>query len=492
MAWTDGLDGARRGVGLEGDRSAQGGIPMAEIVSALSFALDLTEDAVPGHAVRSCLFGMRIAEELGLGVGEKSALYYALLLKDVGCSSNAARTCQIIGADERRLKREVKFEDWTRATWSGTKMIWRNMMPEAGPLTKVVRLAQIGLQQRQTNQELIEIRCDRGASIMRKIGLNSEAAEAVRCLDEHWDGSGFPDGRKGRAIPLAARILLIAQHLDVFSCEYGAVAALHALEERSGRWFDPELVAAARSLDRRGVLWKGLGEASARAAVLDLEPGERTMADPARVDCICEAFADVVDAKSSFTFSHSIGVTGAAMQIGEQLGLAPERRELLYRAALLHDLGKLRVPNSVLDKPGKLDAGEWQIVQEYPMLTRRILERIGAFRELAIIAGQHHEKLDGSGYPDGLRANDLSPEARILAVADVYGALSEDRPYRAALSLEEIRSIMRRDIPTKLDPDCFEALMAALHGGGEVAACAAGQQARPPQEEPEKAQFALA
>ncbi len=437
-------------------------IPVAEIISALSFALDLTEDAVPGHALRSCLFGMRIAEEIGLGQLERSDLYYALLLKDVGCSSNSARLCQIIGADERQLKRAVKLEDWTRLTWSGIQMVWRSLPTGSGRLERAGRLLGLGLAQQRNNREMIALRCDRGASIVRKIGLPDEAARAVRHLDEHWDGSGFPGQLKGREIPLLARILSVAQTLDVFAVEKGRLAAIASVKERSGRWFDPDLVAAAESLDRDGRLWRDRQDEASRAAVLDMEPGEKLLAGAEQIDLICEAFAEVVDVKSSFTYAHSRGVTEAALRIGEGLGLRQDRMQLVRRASLLHDLGKLRVPNTVLDKPGKLDEAEWQVVKEHPVLTQKILERVGAFRQLALVAGQHHEKLDGSGYPYGLHAEDLSLEARIIAVADVYGALSEDRPYRPGLPIEEIRRIMSKDVPFKLDADCYEALLKTL------------------------------
>jgi putative nucleotidyltransferase with HDIG domain len=178
-----------------------------------------------------------------------------------------------------------------------------------------------------------------------------------------------------------------------------------------------------------------------------MEPGYALRADERQIDNISEAFADIVDAKSSFTFQHSLGVTKAAMRIAGELGLSPERKKIIYRASLLHDLGKLRVSNSILDKTTKLDENEWSVVQKHPGLTREILGRIGAFREIAEIAGNHHEKLDGSGYPFKLAGHELSLDARILTVADIYGALNEDRPYRPGLSYEKIRSIMSSEIP---------------------------------------------
>jgi len=445
---------------------------LAEIISALSFALDLTEGAVPGHALRCCLLGMRLGSELGFSDIQLADLYHALLLKDAGCSSNAARMCQIIGGgDDRRVKSGVKLEDWTRPrqpSISAVRLLWNSVLPHQGPFQKIGRMVKIALTQHSNNREMIELRCDRGASIVRKIGLSEQAALAVRALDEHWDGSGYPDRSTGTAISPLARVMAVAQHLDVFALERGPATAMQVLGQRSGRWFDPEVVKAAESLHRKGALWMQCLPSSAhtpvqserftRFAVLDLAPPQIAGTSPSHIDSICEAFADVVDAKSHFTFSHSVGVTSVASAIAGVMGLNPERKQLLHRAALLHDLGKLRVPNSILDKPGKLDADEWSIMREHPALTASILRRVKQFHELASIAGSHHEKLDGSGYPDGLRADELSLETRILTVADMYGALTEDRPYRAGYSHEQAIEIMIHEAPTRLDADCFRAL----------------------------------
>jgi HD-GYP domain-containing protein (c-di-GMP phosphodiesterase class II) len=446
-----------------------GTISLAEILSALSFALDLTEGAVPGHALRSCVLGMRLAEELELTDAERGSLYYALLLKDVGCSSNAARLCQIIGGgDERRVKAGVKLEDWTRPSQpkpSTLRLLWETVLPEASAVQRAVGIVRIGLTQHRNNEEMITLRCDRGAGILRKLGLGDVAAEAVRGLDEHWDGSGYPEGREGRAIPLGSRILAIAQHLDVFASERGTQAALDVLRERSRRWFDPELVQVIDRLHREGRLWRwalpDTPEWETRQAVLDLAPRETQELGGADLDRICEAFADVVDAKSSFTFRHSVGVTSAALRIARNLGLSNTSLRFVNRAALLHDLGKLGVPNSILDRTGQLDAAQWQVVQEHPRLTNEILSRIGSFGELAFVAGAHHEKLDGSGYPNHLTREHLPLEARIITVADIYGALTEDRPYRAGLTHEQALAILQQEVPHRLDADCVEALSLA-------------------------------
>lgn len=442
---------------------------MPEIISALSFALDLTEGAVPGHALRSCVLGMRIAAQAGLAQDELSELYYALLLKDVGCSSNAARMCQIVGGDDRAIKAGVKLEDWTepgKPKLSTLKLMWNTVLPEANFVERIARIAKIAATQHAHNAEMIGLRCDRGASIIRKIGLAEATAHAVFSLDEHWDGSGYPERLKGENIPVLARIAGVAQHLDVFASETSPEKAIAVLIERSGKWFDPELVSIAASLHKQGTLWTdalaSVGESQLRAAVLALEPVESRRLGADQIDRVCEAFSDVVDAKSPFTCRHSRGVADAALAIATTLGYSEARTRMVHRAALLHDLGKLRVPNSILDKPGKLTAEEFSVVKEHPGLTQQILGRIPAFQEMAVIAGAHHEKLDGSGYPNALGASALSPEARIVAVADVYAALSEERPYRESLDLSQVAAIMTKDIPHKLDPECYEALLFAL------------------------------
>jgi HD-GYP domain-containing protein (c-di-GMP phosphodiesterase class II) len=154
----------------------------------------------------------------------------------------------------------------------------------------------------------------------------------------------------------------------------------------------------------------------------------------------------------------SLHTFGHKSAVGQYRQIRSAQRQLLHRAALLHDLGKLRVPNSILDKPGRLDGAEWSVMQEHPVLTSAILHRVPQFRELASIAGAHHEKLDGSGYPNHLSAHELTLESRILAVSDVYGALTEDRPYRAGFTHEQAMAIMEKDAGLKLDADCFAAL----------------------------------
>jgi len=445
-------------------------VSLSEIVSALSFALDLVEDAKPGHAVRCCLLGLRIARRMGLSEAEQTDLYYALLLKDSGCSSNARLITSWVGGDDRTVKRDAKLLDWTQRSVASIRLMWRNAPAGSSVLSRIRRLYRMAQIPEGISAELIRARCERGADVAYRMGMSDVTAEAIRSLDEHWDGCGYPDCLRGDHIPLLSRIMLIVQHLDIFASEFGTAVALYTLKERSGRWFDPDIVRLVSEMDHevpeegtRPALWQDLWSGNEHEIVRQNEPGLALQADDDRVDRIAEAFAIVVDAKSTFTYAHSVSVSGIAVAIARQMHLEPERIRILYRAALLHDLGKLRVPNTILDKTGPLSESDWNIIREHPGLSRQILERIGAFAEVACIAGAHHEKLDGSGYPEGLTASQLPLEARILTVADMYSALTEVRPYREHRPVAEALVILDGLAPREIDPACLAALKRHLH-----------------------------
>ena len=438
---------------------------MSDLISALSLALDLTEGQPMGHSVKACVLGMRIADILNLPLEERSNLYYALLLKDAGCSSNAARMYEIFGGDERMAKKEVKTTDWSRITMDGLDYLSRNVMPGKSRLERVLAIANIAIRRKEQSEELFQLRCERGGQIAKKIGFSEVTTEAIFSLDEHWDGKGFPRGRKGSEIPLLSRIMNLCQTLEVFAAIGGLQDAFQVIEDRSGTWFDPEIVASCRELERDTKLWEMIEGQNVRQHAIDLEPlSVFAYADDAKLDNVCEAFADVIDVKSPYTNQHSRQVTHYALAIGKRIGLADADLTIVRRAALLHDIGKLSVPNKILDKPGKLTAEEWETVRLHPYYTQRILERISGFSHLAFIASTHHEKLDGSGYYRNLRATQLPMSSRAITLADIYDALTAKRPYRDAMPVEKALSIMAKEVPHALDQACFEALKAEVQG----------------------------
>lgn len=199
----------------------------SEVLSALSLALDRVEGQPEGHTVRSCFIGMTLAGRLGLGEDARSALFYALLLKDAGCSSNASRMSALFDADDLEAKRKVRTVDWTSLPHAALYAA-RAMSPEGSLWRKAGRLLHLGVQGQRASRRLIQIRCERGAEITRLMGFPEETAQAIRSLDEHWDGAGHPDGLKGDEIPLLARICSLAQSVEVFYTAHGPAAAEEA------------------------------------------------------------------------------------------------------------------------------------------------------------------------------------------------------------------------------------------------------------------------
>ncbi|HEY0701305.1 MAG TPA: HD domain-containing phosphohydrolase [Candidatus Acidoferrales bacterium] len=432
---------------------------MFEIISALSLALDLTEGQPMGHSVNSCVLGMRLAAELKLSKKDCADLYFALMLKDTGCSSNAARMFEVFGGDEIKAKREVKTQDWSRVTPEGLGYLMRNVLPGKPAHERLMAIAQVALNRDKQAREFTEIRCERGAQIAKRLGFSERTAEAIQYLDEHWNGKGYPKGLRGEEIPVLSRIMNLVQTLEVFAMLNGPADAFQVARERSGTWFDPEMVRAAAVLEEDQGLWPTLHNGSARDRVIEMQPeGDVRIADDAAIDNICEAFAGVIDAKSPYTHEHSQRVTKIAVAIGDRLGLGPKDLVILRRASLLHDIGKLSVPNSILDKTGALTTNEWETMRLHPYYTQRILEKIQGFQHLAFIASTHHERLDGSGYYRNLRSTQLPVGTRALVVADIFDAMSSTRPYRAAMPVEQVFAIMARDAPRALDARCFEAL----------------------------------
>jgi putative nucleotidyltransferase with HDIG domain len=455
-----------RTAGPPGPPSAAGGsgLHQSELLSALSFALDLTEGQPFGHTMRSCAIGLRLAEELGMGVTERSALYYALLLKDAGCSSNAARIASVFGSGDQEVKYGMKLVDWHRRV--RVALSTARQVGEGTSLLSRLRYFVGIARSEELTRELIQIRCDRGAAIVRQLGFPESTAEAVRCLDEHWSGLGYPDGLRGERIPLLSRIALLSQTMEIFFAANGPEAAVRVARERRGSWFDPKLVDLVRGWERDRAWWERLRSPDLGQWLVDAEPTPtpRTMDDTA-IDTVAGAFADIIDAKSPYTYCHSRNVADYARGTARAMGFADQEQLVLFRAGLLHDIGKLGISSRILEKNGPLSPEERLEIERHPVYSWQILSRIGAFREFSRVAALHHEKLDGSGYPWKLKAAELTPADRVLCVADIYEALTADRPYRAGLPPERAIGILRSEAGSKLcatSVDGLEAYAASL------------------------------
>jgi HD-GYP domain-containing protein (c-di-GMP phosphodiesterase class II) len=436
-------------------------IALSGVIGGLSYALDLTEGEPPGHAVRSCQIGMRLAQALELDSTTRSHLFYALLLKDAGCSANSARMAALFGADDHVAKRTSKRVDWARAF---PAFMWslRTVAPDGSWRARADRLLAVK-REGEVTRALMQARCDRGAEIAYMLGFHPETAEAIRALDEHWDGGGQPRGIRGDEIPLLGRILCLAQTAEIFHAAGNVEAAWAVARRRNGGWFDPDLVTAFGDIRGDAAFWDSLRDED----LSPWEPMDRLLtADDERLDRIADAFALVVDAKSAWTFRHSERACAIVVSMATSLGEDSETIRDLRRATLLHDIGKLGISNRILDKPAKLTRGELATVRRHPVITERILERVPCFRHLAPLAGAHHERLDGQGYPRGLTAAELTRPMRTLVVADVFEALTADRPYREARSSAQALAMMRANVPARIDREAFSALERLVSNGG--------------------------
>ncbi len=433
-------------------------IRFSEIIAALSVALDITQGHPEGHCMRTALVGMRLAEELRLSVADRSALFYALLLKDLGCSSNAAKITYLFGADDHLVKRSIRMIDWTSAGQS-FKNCWTQCAPGGSLIEKLLKMAAMAKSGVEGARKISEVRCERGADIARMLRLPEATSQAIRSLDEHWDGKGQPYGTAGQAISLLARICCLAQTVEVFFTTYGLEAALDVACQRRGEWFDPQLVDALQAFKSDTGFWNRLLGDELVVELGRWEPEDTVLlADDACLDRVAEAFAKVVDAKSPWTFQHSTRVAEIAVGVSQQFGCTPQLQRDVRRAGLLHDIGKLGVSNLILDKPGKPTEEEFDQIRKHPDYSQQILQQVGAFQTLADVASAHHERLDGRGYHRRLGGGQLPWVARVLAVADIYEAMSAKRPYRDAMSWDRIQQIMTADAGNGVDPDCLRAL----------------------------------
>ncbi|MEO9823984.1 MAG: HD domain-containing phosphohydrolase [Paracoccaceae bacterium] len=440
-----------------------GDLYVGEVLGALSYALDLTEGQPPGHCMRAAYIGTAIGAEIGLHGDQATDLFYTLMLKDLGCSSNAARICQLFLTDDLMFKHNHKLAGVSIR--QALSFLMKNTASDE-PLAKRLKVVAGFLKDADgISKDMFETRCQQGHDIAREMGFSEEVAKGVACLDEHWDGGGHPMGAKGDDIPLFSQIALIAQVIDVFNTSGGKEAALGEISDRSGKWFSPDLVKAAHSVGASIDFWQELGRPDLDQRLLESRPSQSKwkMTDE-KLDQIVGGFAKVIDAKSPFTHGHSARVALYADLLAESFGFEDTHRKWLERTALLHDIGKLGISNSILDKPAGLTDDEFALMKKHPIYSEAVLMRVGAFRPMAKVAVAHHERIDGKGYPYGIGGDALTLEMRILSVSDVFDALSADRPYRSAMPLDKTYAILNDMSGTALDANVVAHLKEAIAG----------------------------
>jgi HD-GYP domain-containing protein (c-di-GMP phosphodiesterase class II) len=430
---------------------------LSELVGVLSLVSDLGMGRPMEHAMRQCLVALELGERAGVGEADRAALYYAGLLAWVGCHVDAYEQAKWFG-DDHALKSSVQRVDFANVRADLAFMV-RNL--GAGkPLPSRVRagLVFVGGGGMKDLETMLENHWRAVESLAIGLGLDERVRGTIKQTFERWDGRGAPDGAAGGDIMLTARLLNLADVVEVYHRDGGVEAAVEVARARAGTQFDPAVVElfCACATD----IFDVVDATDSWTAVMAAEPGGRDPLDAPSLDGALEAIADFTDVKSPYTLGHSRGVADLAGAAAEDVGLGAGAAADVRRAALLHDLGRIGVSNGIWDKRGALNVSEAERVRLHPYLTQRTLAASPGLRELGEIAIQHHERLDGSGYPRGLTGETMTPSGRVLAAADMYRAKTEPRPHRPALDALEAAAVLRDEVRAgRLDGDAVDAVL---------------------------------
>ncbi len=404
---------------------------LAELMAALSLATDLGMGQPLEQALRTCLIARALGERLGLRGEELSEVYYVALLRFLGCTADAHEMAGMAGGDEIAVRAAI-----APVLGGPPREFAAHVVPQVGagqgPLRRARLVVGMMAGGRERAREGIRAHCELGENLAQRLGLPGGVRAGLGAAFEQWNGGGMPDGLAGEAIPLPARIVFVARDVEVLHRLRGEAGARDAVKDRRGAAYDPAVADAF--LGAAGDLVAAAETGSPWEAVLESEPEPRPWVPEPRLDGVLAAFADFVDLKSPFTPGHSREV--AALSAAAR----PADAVWLRRAGLLHDLGRAAVPNGIWDKPAPLTEGEWERVRLHPYYSERILGRVKALRPVVAAAGMHHERQDGSGYHRGSQAGDIPVQARILAAADAYQAMTQPRPHRAAMTPDQAAS----------------------------------------------------
>lgn len=439
-----------------GGRGARTGPRRSELLAALSLAIDLGLGQPMEHMLRSCVLGLRLSDELGLERERRSRVFYATLLSWIGCHAESHELAGLFGDD-------IGFRSGAyRVDKHGLPLARYLLSRVAGDDPALVRAGRVMAflaTGRTAMTRVIGSHCVSAGTLAREVGISDDVAAMLGFAFERWDGAGLPRGARREEIPLEMRVVHLVDTAEVYLRERGPAAAVSMARARSGTHFDPEVVDVFCA--RAPELIDGLFEDDAWRSTVESAPDDALLSG-AELDVVLAATGEFVDLKSPFTAGHSRGVAALAEAAARHHGLDPHVQQQLRRAGYAHDLGRMGVSNAVWDKRTPLTAAEQERVRLHPYLSERILRRVPGLETIAALAGAHHERLDGSGYPQGTGAEAQADAARILAAADSYQTSIEPRPHRPALEFDEAASRMRAHAADqRLDASAVEAVLAA-------------------------------
>jgi HD-GYP domain-containing protein (c-di-GMP phosphodiesterase class II) len=430
---------------------------LAEIIASLSLATDLGNAFPLEKALRNTVLAVGLGQAVGLSGQDLSDVYYLSLLRYLGCTAFAHELAAVV-QDDNAMRGLLAPVDG-RPVPEVLRTAIRGLDRASGPVARARAVGRFVTRGKNLKPQMVAADCEVAARLATRLGMSQGVRRGLAYIFAQWDGSGIPSAAKD-AIPMPARILLIVHITELWYRLAGPDGAMSALARERGRSFDPQLADAFFPIAKAR-----LAEISVKSVwqiALDCEPEPRPWVPTSRLDDVAAAFADFADLKSSYTLGHSSGVAKLAMTAAQLAGIDTDRWNAIYRSALLHDLGRVSVPTAIWEKPGRLTAAEWERVRLHPYYTERALAQSPVLQPLAQLAGSHHERLDGSGYHRAVPASMLSTEARLIAAADAYHAMTEDRPHRRPLSVSAISKELGTEITAgRLDREAVNAVLAA-------------------------------
>ena len=440
-------------------QTSSGPVRLSEVVAALSMVTDLGMGQPMEQAMATCLLSVRAGRQLGLSDAELSDVYYLALLRFIGCTADASEFAAAVGGDDVGVRGHIAPVLNGEMSEYFSLML-RHYAERLPPLTRVRVIGAALVDGERSAKRSVADHCQVAQMLAPRLGISSSVALATGSTFERWDGKGIPGGIAAEAIPLACRIVTVARDVDVLSRVADWSSASDCLKRRRGRAYDPTVVDLFLE---SGATWlQEVREQQMPAAVVAAEPGPPDLIDDRRLDDVLAAFADLADLKCTYAAGHSAAVAELAAAAGRVMGLPGAEITDLRRAALLHDIGKVGIPNGILDKRGPLSSAEWERVRLHPYFTERVLSHVPAFERLADIAGHHHERPDGSGYHRGAQGAALPVKARILAASNAYQALMQTRPYRPALDTEaRQKELTRKAAEGRLDQKAAQSVLEA-------------------------------
>ncbi|HEX5188264.1 MAG TPA: HD domain-containing phosphohydrolase, partial [Streptosporangiaceae bacterium] len=375
-----------------------------------------------------------------------------------GCTAESEIDAQFFG--DEMLARPQMLAAMMGSRRELVAMAMRVAHAESAPMTRAAQMARSAFGGVAEFRRWAASHCDVAQVLGARMGFSPEIQTALRHLYERWDGKGMPGDLRGSQIPLAVRLMQVAQDADMVWRHGGPRVASHVLSERAGSGLDPEAVAVATGLGEE--LYAGLDAPSIWDLALRAEPGPQPVVTQTRLDACLSAVADFADLKSMWTIGHSRGVAHLAASSGAVAGLPAPDIMRLRQAALVHDIGRVAVPVHVWASPDPLTRHQREQVRLHAYHSERVLDASDGLRPLARLAGAHGERYDGSGYHRGSRAGDLAPAAWLLVAADCYQAMREPRACRPRLSATAATDELRKEAADgRLAPDAVNAVLVA-------------------------------